>query len=598
MIPQLLQTAAQAYLNRPLTAKGKQVASQVGQKLQQDFQKAQQQAEQQKLQSQAKKMGPIQKTPEEIMAINDESELDRMLSSFFPKASAEENPFTAASQALQLSSDNPFEQASQEMQMEENTGNMLSGLRDFQSNYQPEKGFFEKAGDAALDFLGGVGKGLNEAATPIAEGLGKLIGREPASVEQTSIRMDGSQIPNNLASGIGQGVGTAASLIPAFISGGAAATGARGLATKALPVLEKSGTIGKSILGAVEGAGAALGFNAEQAAQNLTTEGATSGVGASAAIGAALPWAGGLIRAGQKFLGKTIPERIYKGAIKLTPTQKKKIAEIAGENAEEFLIRNNITGSADEIASRLDEIATASRGQKLAQLSEAKGVFKNDKALQLADDVLKNLEGAPGLEEEYKLAKEIRKALKGKGASLAEIDELKTLWDRRGTKVVFGGNARDTARAAGLKKLRGGVQDLIEKEAEKLGIPNIRDLNKTTQIAKEIGKAITERGKAAGGNAPFSLADIVLGGAVGSTSYSKDQGFQDSVVNALLAVGAKKFITNPAVATKFATFMAKMNPDKANKFFLFLQGERAGLNKKQAEEFKKIVENVSIKKAP
>lgn len=134
MIPQLLQTAAQAYLNRPLTAKGKQVASQVGQKLQQDFQKVQQQAEQQKLQAQAKKMGPIQKTPEEIMAINDESELDRMLSSFFPKASAEENPFEAALRAEEMISpqeENPFAQ----VMLEEETGQMLSGLRGAQEMF-------------------------------------------------------------------------------------------------------------------------------------------------------------------------------------------------------------------------------------------------------------------------------------------------------------------------------------------------------------------------------------------------------------------------------------------------------------------------------
>lgn len=399
-----------------------------------------------------------------------------------------------------------------------------------------------------------------------------------------------------------------------LLVGGGAGIAAKGL-VKALPAFAKlaasSPRIASILAGIVEGVGFETGFKATTG--ELPTAG---GLGTSAAIFGGIPAAGAVLAAGKELVGKALPEALVKSAIKLKPTQKIKVSEelakmgeeVSAETAEQFLLKNRISGSPEEVAAKLAATAKASRKAKLDALEPLTKKFKDDKVGQFADSVVEATEGVKGVEEVAKRAKELQNKLvdkvvitkKGKkvietvipakGATLAEIDELKTLFDQNLNVFTIAGTTKEGVVKTGLANLRGATKLLIEKEAANLGVTNIKQLNQDVILNRVLGRAISGQAVGAGGNALVKLVEII--GATGVAGFGLGAGGFDAaniaktVATMGIVVGGAKFFS-PKVRIKLANFLSKkLNQGEAGVFLKFLGGDRGGIDDKLAKKIK------------
>lgn len=385
--------------------------------------------------------------------------------------------------------------------------------------------------------------------------------------------------------------GKAVTALAAGAGAGALVSGA----LKAIPVVAKLAQSGgltqiltRAGIGAAEAEAATATFTAIEEGRLPTEEETT----AALSIGAALPVVGIIGAGSKKLLGKAIPESLVKSAIRLKPTEKIKIAQKleqmgiqeTAETAEQYLIRERITGTPKQMGDKLLKNSKAARIEKLETLKGLTNKFKDEKVLQFADETLSTVKGISGLEKESKKIEGIINSLKSKeGATLAQIDELKTISDKTTNVFTIAGNVREAAKAKGMANLRGYTQGFIENEAEKLGVSNIKKLNQDISLTRALGDAIKKQEIGAGGNALTSLSDLIVGtGAVGLgaglTEGDLLKKLKTGAIAGITAVlGAK--LLSPANRVKFANLLTeKLSIGEAGKFLNLLQGKSSKIS--------------------
>lgn len=432
---------------------------------------------------------------------------------------------------------------------------------------------------ASISLLGGVARTLTGAAqlaergvTKLAAGTGRLLGQEEFAEsveEERPIKGFLEKAQEALEEENQTLAGMIGEQIPGFLVGGEAAVLSRKLTQsigeKILPkILQKA-------LPALTGAAELAGFTAAErpiTEQRLPTK---EELATSASVGAAIPVAGKFLDLSRKFIGKTVPESLIKSGIGLTKKQKTIVSQKAGKTAEEFLVNRKIVGDQGEIVSRLTDVVNKARQQKLSNLAAIPKRIKNLQAEQLADDIIKLNTGKSGQEKVVKEANRILSELKSReGALLGDIDKLKTLFDREGTSVFKAVGTKETARAKGLVKSRAVVQKQIEDQASKLGITNIKELNKEILTAKEIQNAVLdnlEEGK----RGLLSLTDVIVATGAGAGAISGGL----TPIEAIGIVLGKKVIGSPTFKLKLAQGLSKLAPAERGFIIKLMTGERS-----------------------
>jgi hypothetical protein len=397
------------------------------------------------------------------------------------------------------------------------------------------------------------------------------------------------------------------------IFGLAAGAGAGALASgtlKAIPViskLAKAGGLTKLLtrmgIGATEAAAAQTAFSVVEEGKLPTAK----DVGELAAVGAAIPVVGAIGAGAKKLLGKAIPESLVKSATRLKPNEKIKIAQKleqmgvneTAETAEQYLIREKIAGTPKQMADDLLKKSKLARAEKLKVLKDLPNKFKDDVIEQFADETLAAVEGVAGLEKEAEKIAKIAKSIKSpQGATLSEIDELKTIFDRNLNVFTIAGDVKQAAKAKGLANLRGNAQALIEREAEKLGVANIKQLNQEVSLTRALGDAIKKQEIGAGGNALANLSDYLLGtGTLGAGIVAGGLDFENVKKSALAAAGiiVTKKLFSPAIRVKLANILSKsLKAGEAGALLNFLQGQRKNLSKPIVEKFNEAVKAAEV----
>lgn len=400
----------------------------------------------------------------------------------------------------------------------------------------------------------------------------------------------------------------AKNIIPLVVGGGTGllAKGALKAAPWFAELAAASPRIASIISGAVEGVGFEVGMKGAEG--ELPT---AKGIAGSAALFGGIPAAGAVVGAGKELLGKAIPETLIKSAIKLKPTQKIRVAEelakmgenTTAETAEQYLLKNRISGSPDEVAKQLATKAKEARAAKLESLSPLTNKFKDAKIGQFADEVVKATDGVSGVEEVASKARDLQKAVKSKqGATLAQIDELKTLFDQNLNVFTLAGSVKEGVTKKGLANLRGYTKTFIEDAANKLGVSNIKQLNQDVIINRSLSRAITGQAVGAGGNALAKLSDLliggsVIGGGIAAGGFDKDNLIKSGLTAVGVVAGAKFF--SPANRIKLANWLSKnLNEGEAGIFLKVMQGDRAGLDTKLTEKIRNGFKEMGAKLEP
>ena len=292
-------------------------------------------------------------------------------------------------------------------------------------------------------------------------------------------------------------------------------------------------------------------------------------------------------------------ERIMASALKLNPSDRARIAKpnIAGTSPEKWLLERQIKGSPEEIVDKLESISSASKKAVDTALSKSQSRHRFPQARQALTELEDLFRGVPGNEEtlakvvalKKKFGKEV--LVEGsRGHSLSELNEVKRLIDRHIDIFKTTGDVKAGAKAEGLKNIRQNIQKFIETQGDVEGIANIKGLNKETQVAREIGDAISKKELAKMGNNIINLTDFIVASGLGAGT-GVFLGAKEGVGAGLVSAGAlvaKKVAENPSFKIKIAMSLQRLSPNE-------LKVLQSGIKTETGKEIYKKVVNMALR---
>lgn len=244
-------------------------------------------------------------------------------------------------------------------------------------------------------------------------------------------------------------------------------------------------------------------------------------------------------------------------AINLNPTDIRRIRQpnYAGKDPAEWLLERGFKGSQDQLVNRLDDYSSLTKSQVdngLDKLTTRVTIENATPALKTLDVLIDDLKGVVGMEE--KLA-ELTKLRGQSSFSVAELNEIKRLGDNLSNIYKTTGAVKDSAKAQGLANVRNELKTLIENEAAKQGFDNVKQLNKETQVSKEISDALKKRLDVESKLPTLGLRDAILG--VGGFATG-------GLGGALGVVITKKVLESPAFRTYLANKLKQLTPTETS----------------------------------
>lgn len=275
----------------------------------------------------------------------------------------------------------------------------------------------------------------------------------------------------------------------------------------ALPVAAGIGTAPLSLpasVGAVAGA-TFLGSAAEgvtdfedDTALDIVREGVTDAT-IGAAIDAGTLGLGRVAKPVFQALRPTAAKRLLRSNLALQNNQIRRIRKpnIAGKDPEEWLLDRGIVGTREEVADQLQELAKTSKQSVDEGLSNITGTFSNKQADEMLDEIIETLSKGDkplrGQEAVVDVARQLRARPE---KTLSELNAVKRLGDRTLNLFKVTGDVKESASKEGIANMRDQLKTFIEREADRAGLPDIKELNKQTQVANDIIKAIDDTGGA------------------------------------------------------------------------------------------------------
>lgn len=247
-------------------------------------------------------------------------------------------------------------------------------------------------------------------------------------------------------------------------------------------------------------------------------------------------------------------DRLFQSALDLNFNQIRNIARpnVAGKNPVTWMREKGIIGTREQVIPQLEELATGARQAVVQSIDSVPGKFTLKQTDQALDEVLKQVTDANGM------PKAGLEELANKAALLRALPE-KTLAQHQQTKELmddvlrmFGktNEGKDSIMAEGWRNIREKVKTFIEQKADDAGLPDIKRLNKDTQVSTAILKALTDTGGDLGRSKLTTLVKK-LGGAGGSALVG---GVIGGPGGALIGLALEQIMTNP----RSQVFLAKL----------------------------------------
>lgn len=274
----------------------------------------------------------------------------------------------------------------------------------------------------------------------------------------------------------------------------------------------------------------------------------TENAGTVGVLSAGLPIVGAAISRGYKSL--TNPQNsanIMNRVARLNPLDAQKFKQIAGKTHGEYLSETGNFASPEKIIQNEFDKFQNSKQSVDDALSTLKGTYKTAPLQTMADDLYNrelrvSSEGAPSPDLVKSI--ELKSKLESEGLTMAETNELKRIYERN---VRLGylkdNNSEAIARATNIDN---AVRNWQFKTADELGLKNLPELNKQTQISKFIVDKLGKKLLSKSGNNMVSLTDWILlsGGHPAS----------------IAGLVGKKIFGNKEVQAKIAKLVSKKTP--------------------------------------
>jgi hypothetical protein len=313
-------------------------------------------------------------------------------------------------------------------------------------------------------------------------------------------------------------------------------------------------TIGGKVLKGI-GIGASTGLKAgtlQGAGNELQNPDATFGsVALKSLTGGAVGLVGGGVTGGvlplpvstvQATKNAVDPVNIMNRVARVNPTQAQKFNALAGEDIGTYLTTRGIYGTDEEIVKKLATRFNTSRSTADKELAKLGGEWKSEPVTvalnQLAErEARVSVPGA--LSKDFARVAQLVQKNKTTGLSMSEINEVKRLFERNVKTGYLKENNSDKIALATNVDTR--LREWQLAQAKKLGLDNLDEINKETQLSKQLGDALYKKSLGQAGNNALGLTDAILlaGGdpnAIAMFTTKKvfgNKGIQSSIAKAL-----------------------------------------------------------------
>jgi hypothetical protein len=247
------------------------------------------------------------------------------------------------------------------------------------------------------------------------------------------------------------------------------------------------------------------------------------------------------------------PENIMQRVARVSKGKQAKFEEMSnGESIGKYLVNRNIFGTPDQIVDQLYERMKQSKDTLDQSLANIPGEFKAPQVKTALDQLIERdtSVSTPGaLSPDSNRITQLWKKYNQQGLTISEVNEVKRLYERnvRVDYLTVGAQAKGLAQATNIDS---ALRNLVEDKASKAGVETVRQLNKETQLARQLVDDIGAEYAGQAGNNAIGLTDAIF----------LAESFGNPV--AAVAFGVKKGLGNRAVMSSIAKMMS---PDAGSK---------------------------------
>ncbi len=326
-----------------------------------------------------------------------------------------------------------------------------------------------ESAEAALKVGAGAAEIVTSPLAPLFSPIGKLIGYVSDKISNNKAVQDFAQSPaGETTARVAEDVSNA-SIIAGTVAGGRAAPGAAR-------------------------ATASLVSKGEEFLQGIKSTG-TQGIRESSALG---------------IDSASIMQRVAR----LSKQKQVDFEKTSGESVGKYLVNRGIFGNVDKITEQLYKRYETSRGQVDKSMAQLKGEFKSTavgNALKQLVDRERRVSSPGALSRDLERVVALEKKHNGAGLNMAEVNEVKRLYERNVKLDYMKENLTDKVAMA--NNVDSAVRSWQFSKAEALGFKNLKELNKETQAARQLLDDLGAEYAGSAANNAVTLTDwIVLAG--------------------------------------------------------------------------------------
>jgi len=343
---------------------------------------------------------------------------------------------------------------------------------------------------------------------------------------------------------VGAALGTAAYLPVGFGASKVASAIGGGSTLRNIASGVASGAISGAGAGALQGAGDAM--TRDESVVGGAIKGGLIGGALGGVVGGAVPATVGAYKAVRGTVRDTLnPTGIMNRVARINPSDSLKFKRLSGgKESGEYLAERGIFGDKMSVAEQLVERAKTSMGEVDNALAGIKKTYKNNNVKQALDEVRRRaIETSPKnqMTDELRRLVELTNKYKRTGLNMSEINEVKRIYERTvRLDYVKSNAAKEVARATNLDS---AIRTWQIETARKAGVKNLAELNKETQLAKELANSLGKTIAREQGNNAISLTDWIL--------------LANGDPMALASFGFKKTFSSPELQARLARYLAK-----------------------------------------
>lgn len=243
------------------------------------------------------------------------------------------------------------------------------------------------------------------------------------------------------------------------------------------------------------------------------------------------------------------PASIMQRVARVNPTQQVKFKDMAGQTVGEYLTDRKIFGSSEEVAQKL--VSKFQESKKMADdsLATLKGQFKPAPINTAINELLKK---EVSISTKGALSKDLKKVMQWKnkmqkdGLTMSEINDVKRLYERNVKLDFVKQNLPDGVKKA--NTLDDAIRQWQVGKAEELGLSNLPEINKETQLARMLADALGKK-----------LAGSEANNAVSLTDWIMLSGGDPTAIGGYIG---KRALSSSKLQSKVAEFSAKNKPTK------------------------------------